>query len=420
MTVLLRRALPTLLLALSPAVAQEPQYGYVVGTLNPAKSYLEKLDAADKGKYLHYHIFLTTDANVEYQCVIDVNDVLTKPLIYRIASLDGQSSAELATNFGPIFSATGDYHPISNSDPAYGAILTPSEADRKAAGALDYLRHPGILKALQGQPWQQTTAQKTSDPLQLALPEFDNLFKPFSSPFPMVHVWTKVYVFGGPFTPGTFGMHVVHQNQADTGPGGYAAKNGVWQDGAVIVERHVSMGIDGPPHVYRSIVMVKFANQTDFTAESNDVTKPALPGHVVAPTTQTYTVSGLVQNHTQTFGPIYATQLDVSTLNASANPNGPGSYPRLEVAVKNGAFTSDADPGDFVSTDYAYASGPSYRAYARAYAPLWVWYFGTGFPPRPPYHPIDIRGSYYVRVKTLDSGGYGGSSASATVSVSKY
>src|SRR3569832_567431 len=64
-----------LLLGAVPAFAQVAQYGYVVGTLEPSKSFLEKLDAPDKGKYLHYHIFLLTAANVEYEVVIDVNDV---------------------------------------------------------------------------------------------------------------------------------------------------------------------------------------------------------------------------------------------------------------------------------------------------------------------------------------------------------
>ncbi len=422
MTTLLRRAFPALLLALSPAVAQELQYGYLVGTLNPSKSFLEKTDPADKGKYLHYHIFVTADSGQEYECALDVNDIAAgSPLIYRLVGLEEFTPTDLTAKFGPIFSATGDYHPIVNNKAGTGPILTPSESERQAQGALDYLRHPGVLKAIQGQPWVKEYATGTADPLQLVLPTMDNLFKPGTSDFPMMHVWTKVYVFGSPFKPGQFGMHTVHQNQADTPESStFAPSNGTWQDGGVIIERHVSFGIDGRPQVYRSLFMTKFANQTDFTAESNDVAKPALPGHAVLPTTQTFAVSGLVQNHTQTFGPIYATQLEVSTVGASANPNGPGSYPRLEVAVKNGAFTSDADPGDYVSTDYTYAAGSNYRAFTRAYTPIWVFHIGTGFPPRPPYHPINVKGSYYVRVKALDSGGYGGSSASATVSVLKY
>jgi len=87
------RCLVSVLFCLAgPAAAQLAQYGYVVGTLEPDESFLEKLDQPDKGKFLHYHIFLLTAANVEYEAVIDVNDVSpTKPLIYRIASLASQT-----------------------------------------------------------------------------------------------------------------------------------------------------------------------------------------------------------------------------------------------------------------------------------------------------------------------------------------
>ena len=95
-----RCLLPALLwVAAGPAAAQLAQYGYVVGTLEPEKSFLEKLDEPDKGKFLHYHIFLLTAASVEYEVVIDVNDVSpTKPLIYRIASLATQTAAELSVS----------------------------------------------------------------------------------------------------------------------------------------------------------------------------------------------------------------------------------------------------------------------------------------------------------------------------------
>ena len=387
------------LLCATPSFAQLAQYGYVVGTLEPNKSFLEKLDAPDKGKYLHYHIFLLTASNVEYEVVIDVNDVSpTKPLIYRWANLSSGTDAD----FGPVFSASSDFHLISNTQASYGPLLTPNDAQKQAAGALDYLRHPGLLKAIRDLPWQQTYAQTTSDPLQWSLPAFDNVFKNL---FP-----TKVYVFGAPFTTG-HGMHVVHQNQADQ-VASYAATNATWQDGGVIIERHIFTGVW---FTVRSALMVKFANQTDFTAESNDLSKPAAPGHAVTPANESHTL-GLICGDYQDFGPIAASQLEVSTSNAVAEPYGPNSSPAIEVHVKNGAFTDLNDAGDFTLTDYATNSSPYSRVFARAYSPILTWYLWFGGK----VTPINIRSNYYVRVHAIDPGSYCDSGVGATLNIAHY
>ena len=416
---LLRCLIPALLWACcAPAQAQLAQYGYVVGTLEPAKSFLEKLDEPDKGRFLHYHVFLLTAANVEYEVVIDVNDVSpTKPLIYRIASLASQSSAELATNFGPVFAATSDFHLISNTQSSYGPIVMPDDAHRKAAGALDYLRHPGLLKATRQLPWQTVLAQTTGDPLQWALPPFDALFKqPTHTRQPAS--FTKVYVFGGPFTQGGHGMHVVHQNQADTGTT-FSATNAPWQDGGVVVERHTRLGGKLPLWlVSRQALMVKFANQTDFSAESNDPAHPAAPGHTLAPTVDTHAL-GLICGDYQDFGPIAAAQLQVSTSAPTAEPDGPNSAPKIEVHVKNGAFTSLADPGDFTLLDNATDPTDPGRAFGRAYSPIRL----LRLPPRPGHPagpPIALRSSFHVRVHAIDPGSWCDSEVGATLTVSHY
>ena len=412
-----RCLLPALLWAVSvPAAAQLAQYGYVIGTLEPAKSFLEKLDEPDKGKYLHYHIFLLTAANVEYEVVIDVNDVSpTKPLLYRIASLSTQTAAELATNFGPVFAATSDFHLISNTQASYGPIVTPDDAQKKAAGALDYIRHPGILKAIRQLPWQDELAQTTADPLQWTLPAFDAVFKPTVRPSTN---FTKVYVFGGPFTTGGHGMHVVHQNQADTGTT-FSATNATWQDGGVIIERHARLSGRLPIwRISRQVLMVKFANQADFSAESNDQAHPAPPGHVVAPTVESHAL-GLICGDVQDFGPIAATQLEVSTAAPTAAPAGPNSAPKIEIHVKKGPFTNLSDPGDFTLLDNSTDPSDKGRAFGRAYSPIRV----LRIPPRPgrPAGPaIDLRDNYWVRAVATDPNSWCDSEAGATLSVSHY
>jgi hypothetical protein len=399
-----------LLCAVSPAFAQLAQYGYVVGTLVPAKSYLEKIDPADKGKFLHYHIFLNTASAGEYEVVIDVNDVsTTTPLIYRIASLNNQSAAELSANFGPVFGASSDFHLISNTKTSYGPLLTPDDAGKKAAGALDYLRHPGILKAIRNLPWQNMYAQGTADPLQWALPQLDALFKPSTGPifFP---VSTKVYVFGAPFTTGK-GIHVAHQNQADIG-NQFSGTNATWQDGGVIVERH-SLLINGS--VSRSILMTKFSNQTDFSAESNDLSHPNLPGHTLptpTPAAQTYSL-GLICGDYPTFGPFSATQLEVKTSGVTGSPAGPNSAPKMSIHVKSAPFTDYNDQGDFTVTDDAMSA--SGRAFARAYSPMSQIYF------LPSHIWFNVRSNYYVRVEAIDApGSWCDSAIGGTLSVTKY
>lgn len=399
-------------LCTTPAFAQLAQYGYVVGTLKPEKSFLEKLDPADKGKYLHYHISLGTASGDEYSVVIDVNDLsATKPLIYRLASLNDQTDAELAANFGPVFSATSDFHLISNTQASYGPLLTPNDAGKKAAGALDYLRHPGLLRAVRKLPWQTMTAVPTSDPLQWALPQLDALFKPSTSPYSLPG-YTKVYVFGAPFTSGGKGMHVVHQNQADVS-GGFAATNATWQDGAVIIERHTYLlGW----RVSRTVLMTKFANQTDFTTESNDLGTPSQGGHTRAPSDETH-VLGMICGDVQTFGPIYATQLEFATSGAHAEPYGPGSAPKIEIHVKKGAaFTSLSDPGDYTVLDDAGNAAAAGRAFGRDYSAMLTLYLPIGGSTV----PFNWRASYYVRAVAVDPNSYCDSGVGATLRISHY
>ena len=395
---LFARAFAVLLLAASPAYAQLAQYGYVVGILEPQKSFLEKIDPADMGRFLHYHIFLTTAAGVEYQVVIDVNDVsLTKPLIYRSVSLNGQTAAQLMQDFGTVLQSSSDFHLISNTQSSFGPLLTPNDAQKRAAGALDYIRHQGVLRAIEGTPWQSLLAQATSDPLQWALPPFDALFKTTSR-----RGYTKVYVFGAPFTSGGSGIHVAHQNQGDMGAT-FSATNATWQDGGVIVERHLT--VLGRSLVARQLLMVKFNNQTDFSAESNDLAHPAAPGHTLNATTQTFPF-GLICGDYKDFGPFSATQLEVATQSTTGTPEGPNSSPRVEVYVKRGPFAGLGDTGDFTVTDRTTDATAAGRAFGRAYSPLQ----GRGH----------VRSQYYVRLHAIDPGSWCDSAASGTLRVSVY
>jgi hypothetical protein len=421
---MLSRLLLLVVLFCSAAFGQLAQYGYVIGILDPTKSFLEKIDPADKGKFLHYHVFLKTAANVQYEVVIDVNDVSpTKPLIYRIASLNAQTAAELTANFGPVLGATSDFHIISNTEASFGPILNLNDDQKKAAGALDYIRHPGLLQAERNLPWQNMLAVTTADPLQWALPLLDALFK---GPAPPATTFTKLYVFGAPFTSGGTGMHVVHQNQGDSGTT-FSKTNATWQDGGIIIEQHSvragpGRGAPSISRTSRSVLMTKFSNQSDFTAESNDVSLPALgilPGHLIAPTTVTSPV-GLICGDFQDFGPFSAAQLEVSTSAASGVPFGSHSAPKIEVRVKNGAFLNLNDPGDFIVLDNSTDPSAKGRAFARAYSPMSILARPIITFPTIKFDFVNVRSSFYVRLHAIDPGSVCDSEASATLKVSKY
>jgi uncharacterized protein YukJ len=50
-------------------------------------------------------------------------------------------------------------------------------------------------------------------------------------------VVNKVYVYGEPFSGGGLGIHNIHQNQGDPAGTGWWYENGIWQDGATIIEK---------------------------------------------------------------------------------------------------------------------------------------------------------------------------------------
>jgi len=66
----------------------------------------------------------------------------------------------------------------------------------------------------------------------------------------------KVYVFGERFRDGGRGVHDVHQNQGDPAGSRWWEQNGIWQDGAVAVER-----LDGSLFFWQ----VKFNSQASRT-----------------------------------------------------------------------------------------------------------------------------------------------------------
>lgn len=238
-------------------------YGVVVGTLvhdtdtNIATTKNPHLEPQqNEGKYPHYIFYLDTPSG-RYQCVIDifsrVNATEKKSINYRVVPLSLDSA------WTPLLNLTDGYHRL---------LMNGS------SGALDYFRHPGINHDAMTLAWK-------FDPnfvVGVNLPTFDNLFKDAR----------RVWAFGQPYTTG-LGIHNIHQNQgnvpnsvlqAPQGPNGedHSASNGIWQDGAVILEYDpIRIRVPGKHFWNRShwitipnrkLLMTQFHVQEDFTFDT--------------------------------------------------------------------------------------------------------------------------------------------------------
>jgi uncharacterized protein YukJ len=75
---------------------------------------------------------------------------------------------------------------------------------------------------------------------------------------PLIDAADRIFVFGEPFDVG-LGVHNIHQNQGDPIGSQWSAENGVWQDGATLVQR-----TDGSVAIFCN----KFKTQSDCTDDN--------------------------------------------------------------------------------------------------------------------------------------------------------
>lgn len=320
-----------------PSISQAElgSYGYIIGTLDTRKATYENDDdiatvasyglepISRRGRFLHYYFFVNVNGSV-YKCVIDVNDANLYNVPYRIVTMRSYN----ASYYNGVFSKPN------------GVYRIPMNGQGTAAnsGALDYIRHPGILLDMAGgSSWQSDLSYVTdggyyvnegawSDLRLIACdgsakypcaasdlyyaPDIDDLFKNVS----------KLYVFGDFFRDGSNGLHNIHQNQGNR-LNDYVSSGGVYQDGAVIFEY---------PNGTRKMLMVKFGdyneydeanqqytnrrvyNQIDFTYSKDPDgagTKKVAEG---APfITEIFNFDPKKSPEGQVFGPFYADQIEV-------------------------------------------------------------------------------------------------------------
>ncbi|MBK8447572.1 MAG: DUF2278 family protein [Micropruina sp.] len=194
----------------------EHGYGVLVGTL-----VAHERDRPDnQGSW--YHVMLTIDvAGATYKAAVDVDSHQSA------TGVQWKVVPASAADLGPSASAVVGWHPLSS-------VAT--------SGALDHIRHP-IARTIRFirpawtnrpvlgwtplwrwisviyRPWRSGTNLEASTALEQILT-----------------IGGPVLVWGEPFTSG-LGVHNVHQNQGDPLGSRWAATNGIWQDGAVAVQR---------------------------------------------------------------------------------------------------------------------------------------------------------------------------------------
>jgi len=167
----------------------------------------------DYGQYFHGNLRLRTPAGV-YHCAIDVDSkAVPNGVQWRIIELR-PSMLKGVDKLGE------GWHPLE------------STAD---SGALDFIRNrdlswrhhlgcvPGLLAAVFRVhfpvPWKSGVSTEALADLE-----------------PLLEVAQRIWVFGEPFEDG-LGVHNIHQNQGDPLDSQWSAENGIWQDGATLVQR---------------------------------------------------------------------------------------------------------------------------------------------------------------------------------------
>ena len=386
-------------------------YGYIVGTLNTtiyevykddddphsqiwAPYGLEDYD--NPGRFMHYYFFVNAGSNV-YKCVIDFKDVGDYDSPYRIIDMN----PAYEDYYNGIFDAVAGWHPISHASSGYGSD--------PASGALDYIRHPGILldlkedinwhprvyttyngitsvssgmfpldqnyySAWSDNTWNKLSIVSANDPLHSGhyyASTIDNLFNGV----------TKLYVFGQHFDNG-YGLHNIHQYQGDRDNSGYEDDDGTFQDGAVIFEY-----ADGS----RKLLMVKLGDhyknnqfvsgQIDFSYDGP--TGSHIQGEAAPFTYLSLTYNPATDGDDKIFGPYTATQIEV--ISSGDEEIILGYQTDISIALR-GSNSTSALP--FIKADHSSTS----VEYLRSSYELWNMFTL----PRPLVHnPY----TYYVHVK---------------------
>jgi len=223
-----------------------PQYGVAIGTF---VSFAR--DPQDQfGRWYHGHLTIDTPAG-HFQSALDVDTPSGIGVSYRVSRSVSKS------RLGPAASLPSGWHALGSNP---------------TSGALDYLRSPMFQDVVLRRPIPQfeiparhspvpdpgplaeeqtrsalsyeslpTIARRSFEVVVPWLPIFrpwipstgDNALTALEAELPNA---VRIYLFGDHYATG-LGVHDVHMNQGDPAGSQWWATDGIWQDGAVCLER---------------------------------------------------------------------------------------------------------------------------------------------------------------------------------------
>ena len=189
-------------------------YGVVVGTLD----HFERDPINDYGQYYHENVYVNTPAG-QYHCAIDVDSKKTNDGIeWRVV-------------------------PVWEADLKGVATLAPGWHDLamdNLSGALDYYRSPAFHRGcnvlfFRHDPWLEALRDWLGRLFASHWSRGDSI-QALADLEPLLNDCQRLFIFGEPFTYGGLGVHNIHQNQGDPAGSQWWAENGIWQDGATIIQ----------------------------------------------------------------------------------------------------------------------------------------------------------------------------------------
>jgi hypothetical protein len=195
-------------------------YGVLAGTL----AGFERDKPDNQGRWFHVKLSVSA-AGHSYQCAVDVDSKQSNIGVQWKTVVLRPSEWTAITGLG------SGFHLLRA-----GNVPGPGAPDGKV---LDYLRdgrfraNPGCVFVMRPSPfveWLNSLVRRVVPPW-----EAGNNVQAAEALEALLSVGQRIWVFGEPYTNG-FGVHNIHQNQGDPINSQWAQENGVWQDGATVVE----------------------------------------------------------------------------------------------------------------------------------------------------------------------------------------
>jgi Uncharacterized conserved protein (DUF2278) len=218
-------------------MALDHGYGVAIGTF----ASFTREDPSNFGHWYHGKLRINTPAG-QYEAALDVDTPSGVGVSYRLVT-------DLTTASIPTLAALGEGFTSLAATPTSGGLDYVRSSILRNGWVISWLRRWLVARRkarLSSQLWAPTAVDKLLARIRWRPPRLwlrwrsfpwvasdgDNALDVLEG---LLAVATRIYILGEPYTTG-LGVHNVHMNQGDP-PGSHQAEDGVWQDGAVIVQR---------------------------------------------------------------------------------------------------------------------------------------------------------------------------------------